>query len=144
MPSTLGLHLLGCPCSQAGRAGWHDVRGGRLPSASAGAPVWGLVAAEDLPGTPVALEAETVSASCPTVHQRPHTHLSPPHLAAASPPLELSSDRTNLLVWNDCSRPEPCGESRVSLGNEALGKGGQQPGQVAEDQEGKEGASPDG
>lgn len=67
MPSAPGLHLLGNPCSHAGRAGWHGVQGVRLPSPEAGAPVWGLVAAGDWPGTPIALKAETVSAICPRI-----------------------------------------------------------------------------
>lgn len=78
---TLGLHPLGNPCSHAGRAGWRDVLGGRLPSPQAGAPVWGLVAAGDSPGTPVALKAETVPASqlppSPLPYTNAHTHSSP-------------------------------------------------------------------
>lgn len=55
-------HPRGGPGPCVGRAGWHDIRGVRPPSQQAGAPGWGLEAAEDLPGTPGALEAGTESA----------------------------------------------------------------------------------
>lgn len=101
---TLGLHPLGNPCSHAGRAGWHDVLGGRLPSQQAGAPVWGLVAAGDSPGTPVALKAETVPVSFPftaAIHQCSHTPL-PSSLRSAQlqPHLLWNSAQAEPMCWS--------------------------------------------
>lgn len=63
--------LQGGPGPCAGRAGWHGFRGVRPPSRQAGAPGWGLVAAEDSPGTPGALGAGTESASPPAAPRAP-------------------------------------------------------------------------
>lgn len=59
VPGGPSPHPQGGPGPCAGRAGWHGIRGVRPPSQWAGAPGWGLVAAEDSPGTPGTLEAGT-------------------------------------------------------------------------------------
>lgn len=100
---TLGLHPLGNPCSHAGRAGWRDVLGGRLPSPQAGAPVWGLVAAGDSPGTPVALKAETVPVNFPLHHCRT------PMLTHTPLPSSLKSTQLQPhLLWNSAQAEPMC------------------------------------